>query len=545
MNTEVLKLNKGFTLVEKVDTVDTFFAHNVIFSTSKYQRYTEAMLDIFNGSVSLKRHMAVCPNCGRHQPVYHYSNDCKPTLIMNCEYSKEWCFNYSFFDGNYKTIKFFTMPFMSDEITCHNCNHNGIFSNKQKEIILKKNKHIIEISTEVTSIQDVLSMAKNFDIELTEFVLREAIVFNLKKGRVFSKIMNSEKTILVRDITYSNDTFTNEIVRLLNDNEFVKAKLRKMFQEEWKSPLPYRKNELNFRAFALMTVYIGYPKSFYSCIPCICLNEANLEFDKSFKHQSKKLHRYNDVVECFEDSMLPKVKSMKRMMYLNPVFFFYLDEIEKLNSLISDINIFVNFLKSETVIENLNFLHNYENIFLFYKDFMRETDQYTLYRFLTDSGTLFNKYGIIYLSFSKHKKISEQKNWRTKMVRCTDDMDRTLSDYKFNTTYNTNYYGNTSIKEMCIDGFSFVLLRSKRDFLRCGEELNNCLSQLHFSNAVFCMQKNGKALAAIELDFDCGSVVQARLKDNDYIDEDKRIYAAYKKWCKTNNLRDFDDLEYL
>ena len=68
-----------------------------------------------------------------------------------------------------------------------------------------------------------------------------------------------------------------------------------------------------------------------------------------------------------------------------------------------------------------------------------------------------------------------------------------------------------------------------------GEQLNNCLRSAQFNNPVICMMKNGRYVAAIEVDEKKKLVIQALIKDNEDIEDDKSIYIAFKKWCKGNN----------
>ena len=63
-----------------------------------------------------------------------------------------------------------------------------------------------------------------------------------------------------------------------------------------------------------MTMFVGYPASFYVCIP---FAQGSYAVEKSFHSQARKLHLAKNIDNVYLQSLLPQTKSVRRVMFEN------------------------------------------------------------------------------------------------------------------------------------------------------------------------------------------------------------------------------------
>lgn len=213
--------------------------------------------------------------------------------------------------------------------------------------------------------------------------------------------------------------------------------------------------------------------------------------------------------------------------------------MEKLNIILGDINYLLKFLNGRNSHILLKFMHTYENIFVFYTDFAKIKDSSTFVRYLTLHNDVFNRYGMAYLGLGEKLRKKAQNEWRAKNSNLIEKLDTTVTYFNnFNNCSESYFYEEKiEFKKNNISGYMFSLLRTKNDYIYYGTELDNCLGETETFNPVICINKNGHAVAAIEVNPRNMSVEQAYLKSNMPIEENNSVYTAFKKWCRANNLQ--------
>lgn len=93
---------------------------------------------------------------------------------------------------------------------------------------------------------------------------------------------------------------------------------------------------------------------------------------------------------------------------------------------------------------------------------------------------------------------------------------------------------NEKIKNCTIDGYDFVILKCKKEYVEAGKMLCNCLDIWNYTAPpVVAIKKDNKVVGAIEINDSI--VLQASGYDNSHID-DTDFYSAFLKFCEDYGL---------
>ncbi len=293
-----------------------------------------------------------------------------------------------------------------------------------------------------------------------------------------------------------------------------------------------------------MTNFVGYTdKSFYHNIPS---DEYDFTIDPIFKKARNKLHNSDNCLELLNQSDLPKSKSIKKVMFTHPALFFYLDEINTLWELFGkDHNLLRSFLESKNAVANLYTMHTYPGIIEFYKDFVNEKGSYDFYKLITFLDKKACKYGIFYSAFSESKKALERKTWSEGSSILKSGYQRLGVGINVDALFvaETEHSQEVKISDQNHNGYTFSVIKCRNQRVIAAEHLNNCLKSGHFTNLIIGVMKYGRYVAAVEVNAKENYIIQALIKDNEDIEEDKSIFLAFKKWCKANKMH-YNNFEY-
>jgi hypothetical protein len=235
-------------------------------------------------------------------------------------------------------------------------------------------------------------------------------------------------------------------------------------------------------------------------------------------------------------------------MFTQPYLFFYLIEIEKMWKILGEkANILMRFLDTKNANLVLMNLHLYPGTAVFYYDFVQQKDEVELLRLLTYYYDTVFTYALHYYAFCEAKKESKSQRWR----RLSHGLRNGYHMLELATYMNGLYKKKTEIYDLPsnmthqkVNGYEFIWIHTPMSLTTASKHLDNCLSKVAFDNPIFGVVKHGHYVAAIEVDINTLTVVQARTKENGCIEEDKFIHDAYKKWCKINDLRIETDCEF-
>lgn len=542
MLTKTLTINDGFRVLEESATYDAFYACDVLLSTEKQLKYTKAEFQKSTNTVTMTRHKWVCPCCGYHMPAYpFFHGEEKPDRIMTRKRAREWCGDVrSLLEDEHKTLELYEPLNRGGALHCPQCGEMSINLDSTSELEIIEGKGRVKVSVMLERLHEILHLHWATEIDVCELPLKESITFNIRKGKTYYELhkANGER-VCVRDITNVayKDKQLSTLTNIINTNIFAKKEIRKCFNNIWGIPVPFKSDELDLQRLVLLTSYVGYTqKDFYYNIPC---EFGELTPHSAFKPMRKKLHNSVNCIGIMEHSGLPKAKSVKTLMYTHTYLFFFADELKIMWKLLGEnYDFFIRFAISSVAVPTLVFLRTNPGVIEFYSDFSREKSPYELLKLLRFYRDVAVRYAVFYLSFSEKKKADERKRWGNIKGSLINGYGKLITDSYIDKEFVSIpiHPKLSELKEQVVDGYKFIWLKTNSQFVKAGNELNNCLGTMSFDNPVFAMQRHGKNVAAIEVDIDDASVVQAYIKNNEEISSDKKIYNAFSVWCRRNHI---------
>ena len=522
----------GFTIEKQQKTVGRDVAFEVL-TPARQRKSTLAVFE--NDNVVITKHVIVCPWCGKKAPAYH-NNQMEPHQLIDMWLAQQT----SMFEKLPKTLLFNRPIEAMEKFVCPRCNMISHPSKGFIDVLFIVDRKTIKIFRKL-ELKEWFQIKWGADkICITNFELYEAITFNLKNGHTYVSLEDGRgEKLKVHDIsnTKANLYSDDPIFELINLYKPVNRELKNQFAKIFRGPLPFRTKELTVEQFLLMTEFIGYDSAFYSALPYA--DKGDL-IERRFLKSAKRLHDAKKVPNIFEKTILPKVKSIRKIFFCNPALFFYIGELEQLWKIIEDINLFRNFITSKNIFSELAFLCKMPHLIDFYTEYKAEIGIKKLYHNFfqaTNRYWLYNYVSWYYLLSEYDKKI-ERKKWHNGWLEKRDDFEGIENDMGARFSVSIPDRSSKDFRhpglECCINGYSFRRLKNSMEFLQAGKELKNCLADWQFfRNNVYGMIDNGKYVAAVEIKDNV--IIQAHTYRNGDISGNHSIKQAFDIW-KTRNL---------
>lgn len=533
----VVTVSDGYKTIEKATVVDMDTAVQLL-TTKRQHRYSRAKRK--KDGVLLTGYVLVCPYCQSKTPAYEhfvYRKAAKPRVSKPI--IRQWAaYQLSLLNDSVKdTLELYPPMKEPLQYTCRKCGLRSKQGKDQHSIFIRSTKNTLEISCELDCLEAVQMLSTcpwlpNNEIRLGSH-FREILVFNFRKGKAFIKYgCDEQAAMLVRDIT-SDTRFCegSTILSLLSKHIMLKKAVRKAFLWHWHGMVPFTLAELSIDACIMMTRFIGYPRSFYDAIPYSCQYSA---VDKSFTSIAAKLHKATCLPEIYHTSALPRMKSVRRVLFEHPGFFFYVRECEMIWSMVQDPNLLCRFLRGEFAYKCLSLLHLYPPIATFLSDICRVRSVKALSSLLCSDPEDFGIYAICYESLNAAQKHLQQRKWLQRKPYMPDELvydplnGLTTYSIPMETIHNASY-------SCRVFGFEFSTVRTTGACRIAGEKLHNCLGRMQFTNSsIVAAIKEGKIVAAIEV---VGNhVIQAAAAYNESLKSVPGLREAFEKWCSVNHL---------
>lgn len=521
----------GFTIEEQQKTVGRDVAFEVL-TPARQRKSTLAVFE--NDNVVITKHVIVCPWCGKKAPAYH-NNQMEPHQLIDMWLAQQT----SMFEKLPKTLLFNRPIEAMEKFVCPRCNMISHPSKGFIDVLFIVDRKTIKIFRKL-ELKEWFQIKWGADkICITNFELYEAITFNLKNGHTYVSLEDGRgEKLKVHDIsnTKANLYSDDPIFELINLYKPVNRELKNQFAKIFRGPLPFRTKELTVEQFLLMTEFIGYDSAFYSALPYA--DKGDL-IERRFLKSAKRLHDSKKVPNIFEKTILPKVKSIRKIFFCNPALFFYIGELEQLWKIIEDINLFRNFITSKNIFSELAFLCKMPHLIDFYTEYKAEIGIKRLYHNFfqaTNRYWLYNYVSWYYLLSEYDKKI-ERKKWHNGWLEKRDDFEGIENDMGARFSVSIPDRSSKDFRhpglECCINGYSFRRLKNSMEFLQAGKELKNCLADWQFfRNNVYGMIDNGKYVAAVEIKDNV--IIQAYTYRNGDISGNHSIKQAFDIWKNRN-----------
>lgn len=487
----------------------------------------------------------ICPSCGKATPAF--KEDCHSAAHMECrrrhsrsEISRWLEHEYSLFDVDNKLV-LHDQNRPEDKVVfqCPNCDFTSQKSEARILVRLTKNKHSVTMTVEPQNVTEVLSDIAKMAASI-EFPLSEKLVFNPRKKRIFKQIIDGKGQVLrTRDVTLDDGAISKSCgYSILQRSLVVRRKLGRLLFCENNERL-FANLELTARNLADQVRFAGFSRSFYDAVP---YDEAG-QLDASFRDTARKLVRTRSDEFPRVYGNLPEAKSIRRMVFCNQAFFWYLPEIGKLWFAIKDalgaenhhqaINCLYTILSLDSVFELLALLHQYATAALFVTDYCREKGVSNLLHVLSQIGDIrVQQQIILYTALDETFRERAKAAWK-KSKRKNDPHSFSERTFSIPMRSGARRFGKQqSINER----FYFEWLQSGSDYARAGKQLNNCLGRLWKSdNNPVCVIKDGSGRLFAAIEIKGNELLQLRGWNNSNISETSDVYLAFVKWAKANH----------
>lgn len=520
-----LEIPLGYKIADKIKNVKIWEAEKILVS-KKQRYYTKAIrkgteADLFSSYI-------VCPHCNSEFVLNTRYSTCGYHWYLKSRISDETVLKWSslqlsFFDKKNDKILYISSPVDNlSEFECPKCGNVSNCSDKIKQVSIIKSNKKISIKSEITSIKEIMNF-KWFgeNSVVVTFPMYEVLTFNYGRGKTYISIQNDKGEIQwQRDVTLHPELLEGTVAHnLIKNNKMVNRNLKRMFMSAWNSELPYSGKQITVENLVKMTMFVGYPEEFYRVVP---YELDSMAVESSFKDIAKKMHYSSGMVDLYEESDLPKVKSVRRIFFNNPGLFFYIREAEMILRIICDLNIFCEFLKMNNVYEVLSDLHIRPGIIDYITDLCKLKS---------------SRYFLKNVKYDWHYKLGEAIEYS-----CANQNVRKMIQDSWNGNGNINRIVQRKpvysilmkrpeerIADCSIDGYDFFWLRNSNEYANAGKQLDNCLSTWSPNDCpVVCVKKQDKYVAAIEIS--AGKIVQAKASKNSKIEHDKKLQSAFLKW---------------
>ena len=528
-----LSLPTGFTLEETIESMSVVQAQSLLL-TKRANRYVRARRE--GERADVYAHRITCPCCGRSF-VYNgytvrrvnrkaYIAPCRPRPPK--ARVREWADpQLSLFDEERAVLPLAPEAAPPEEFVCPACEQVSFPDRGAREVYLSHRKHKVVLRCEVVSLPEITCLHK-FKEEKThlQFPVYETLTFDLRRGRVHQRYEDKENTLLFCwDITERPDLLLFDACYwVLCRRPQVVRYIRHLFEQEWGVPLPYAAFQTDEYTLTQMTRFVGYPRSFYACIP---YENGAWAVAEDFRQPAAPLHDARRLPQVYDAVGLPQAKSPRRCLFENPGLFFYAAEIRMMWEVLRDVNLLCRFLGGPRTFQVLSALHQRPLMREYLRDYAAVKSPHRLLAQMEELWETVASRAVDYASMSAAARRETQAVWRGQREAGTH---RKL-------TYSVPMRTPTAeIPDCVVNGYTFIWLRSSNDYALAAHCLRNCLAEWQMQHPpVVSVRKNGRFVAAIEVAYPY--VVQAMARNNSAIEGDPSLYDAVVRWMNRYGLR--------
>ena len=527
---QYIEVPDGFELIKTEKAVSTEKARSIL-CTRKKRNIASAKYE--GDYIVLTQYHYRCPYCRRLSLAY-FREVGKPKQVTKTEINQWISDQYAIHD--HKPSLILNNPIVSTQnFYCSYCRQVSTPYHHNQKIIVERERKKIKVSMVARSMAEYLEqreMEKDWARAMS-FPVTETLTFNLGNGHVYHYIREKDILTGVNDLRSEREFSKDSVLcQAIIKYDLVRREMMKLFRSIYGTILPYTNKELCLENFFKMTRFVGYQKNFYeNGVP---YDLENAWIDRSFKTAVKRLHFAKDLPGIYERSGLPQTKSIRRLFFNQPGYFFFLKEAELLWNLLDNVNYFRSMLQLSHAFDILSFLHDYPATILFFQSF-KDQRTVSLLCFQIESNWCFlQSYALQFSCQSYQRRIVEMETWQK----------RWRPDLRRGRRYSIPICIVTpTIRECKLDGFEFVWLKTRADYVQAGNELNNCLADWDSTNnTIMVMKKNGQCKAAIEIQN--GQIRQAYAEDNYPIEDDIEVLGAYDHWRRLNHIPKYMEDEY-
>ena len=473
------------------------------------------------------KHKIKCPHCGKFSSMYFPENyeDVNNEPIRSGKEVEDWLNSKREVLKN-TAVMMSVGKFLdySDEYHCYKCGKVSSKSDNFCEVIIETTETELTVKRNLKTLGEIAGINWTTGELLIAFPLYEQLIFDFSSGIVRVELV-SGNDVVSKDVTNNEVDFEGDLlVSLISKNKILKRMLVKIFEKITKQKVLFDVSELDFHKFVNLTFFQGFPKSFYDAIP---FKDGTNILDGSFKKIVYELRTPEQAMDLLKESTLPDCKSIRKIFTEKSGLFFYIKECEMLNDFFEDVNLLCGILKREDVYQFLVKIHYY-NIKSFLEDFKTVATKKMLVGISKKINTM-TFYALEYCTLSDYAKKREQEKWFLSEKERGDD--RSYKESFVEPELSMPMHPVPQNAGVTVLGrYTFKWLRTKSDYTKASENLENCLGTWSASSSPVVVVFSGEIMvAAIEIEKD--KVVQALGQRNKEISENSDLYKTICKWC--------------
>ena len=484
-------------------------------------------------AVSIDRHVAVCPRCGRETPVY----DKNGRRRYSSSEVEQWVLDQQSLLGEpLPDALIFHIPASAgDDLCCAHCGARISEATQAQQVSIRERRSKLSVSVRI-GITDLLQIHWAGSIRISEPALTECLTFNLRNGHTYLSLHGEAAAYAIRDLTNEDvATFHNDpMIQLVECSFQVMLTLVAAMQHGRTGCFPFRFQEMRLEGLILLTRFLGYPRSFYNAIP---LQNSDNQIMKSFSGLARRLHNADHLPALLAASKLPQGKSIRKRIFSRPALMFYLPQMEALWEMLQEINTFRRILDLDAhlLFGTLATMHKQPAMTQFLQDYCAVFGKNRLFRLLVEND--WKCYAAQYLVMNPYCQKEERKRWRKAdglpncgFIDLGTDTDPVISIPV--PEISEEQCPMDALPDCEISGFVFHRLCNLREFQRAGGELHNCLVDWNVreNGTVYGVINNRRYVAAVEVKE--GRIVQAYASGNSAIEYHEPLFTAFCAWKK-------------
>lgn len=528
-----LRLPTGFAVEETTESMSVAKAQTVLL-TKRANRYVRAVRE--GERATLYAHRISCPCCGRSFVYNGYTVRRENRRAFFAprrprppkERVRAWADpQLSLFDEERAVLPLAPEAPPPEEFVCPACEQISFPDRGEREVHLSRHRQKVMLRCEVVSLPEITCLYKfKEDKTHLQFPVYETLTFDLRRGRVHQRYEDRDNTLLFcRDITERPDLLMFDACYwVLTRRRQVVRYIRRLFAQVWGGPLPYGEHVTDEYALTQMTAFVGYPRSFYPCIPYAC---GTFRVADDFRPLAKKLHHARWLPQVYDAVGLPRIKSLRRCLFENGGLFFYAAEIGVMQEVLRDVNLLCRFLTGARAFQVLSALHQRPGMGAYLRDYAAVKSPHRLLAQMEELWETVASRAVDYACMSASARRETQAVWRGQREAGTQH--RLSHSVPMRPPV-------TQIPDCVVDGYAFVWLRSSNDYGLVAACLKNCLGEWQMQHPpVVSVRKNGRYVAAVEVVYPY--VVQAFARHNAPIDRDPSLSMAIARWMNRYGLR--------
>lgn len=521
----------GFIL--KSDTIKTDYdTAERIMKSKRKRRFTCAKKE--DGYIYLEKHYYVCPKCGNRIPAYsdYIDKSSRAHKLPSKNEIEDFCsYQLSFFEDQTTQMLSINKPsYDTDIVQCQYCFHTCRVLSSTRNCTISQDGSILQLACENIKRKELFALRwiADFEISTSSLSIEEILQFDFSNGKVDIFLYDGNNLILSKTILNPNIFSDDDPCLSISKNIKIRRGIRRAYEMATSHKCPFSDVDISLSKIFMLTNFVGYDQAFYDAIPFVINSSSDTEYvEASFEEISKKLQNSTKFQEVYNESSLPKCKSIKRVFYQKPQFFFYKKELEVLWELIHEPMLFCKLIYNNNIFDFLAFIHESDKVIEYFSMLKEVRGVAWLYKMLEygfmDYYHLFEFDAMEYYVMSEQRKEKEKKKYKSYNIKTWPSKPKRLA------------------KQIAIDGYLFSRLNSESDYMQVGKALSNRRHPILAWKGIgiypaFSVQKEGEYVAGIEMDDRMCRIIKVFGWDESAISPESEIGKAIEKWRVRFNL---------